>query len=217
MDINPVPRAVAIVDDEPIPRSGLEHLAAELPGMTVAASVSCVDDLDMSAWYDVVLLHLPSETGGLAVKTITRVAHIGHPVVIAAWDRPPGLLAATRAGARGCVRRQSTHDTVARAAGVVAAGGFYLCESLIDRFHLELGRSTAADPHGLGPREVETLRWVAHGLTHAEIAKRMGLTRTTINTYVKRIRGKLNVNTRSELIRIAMELGELTVEHGAAA
>ncbi|GAA5199801.1 response regulator transcription factor [Rugosimonospora acidiphila] len=217
MDTIATPRTVAIVDNEPIPRSGLEHLAAKLPAMTVAASVSWVDDLDMSAQYDVVLLHLPSDTDGMAVKTITRIAQIGPPVVISAWDRPPGLLTAARAGARGCVLRQSTHDTVARAVSVVAAGGFYLCESLIDRFQLELSRSTGNDTHGLGPREVETLRWVARGLTHAEIAKRMGLTRTTINTYVKRIRGKLKVNSRSDLIRIAIELGELTVERGVAA
>ena len=74
-----------------------------------------------------------------------------------------------------------------------------------------------ADLRGLGPREVETLRWIPHGLTHAEIARRMGLTLATVNTYAKRIRGKLKVGSRSDLTRIAIELSEFTIEHRAAA
>ena len=40
----------------------------------------------------------------------------------------------------------------------------------------------------------------------------MGLTTSTVNTYAKRIRGKLNVTNRSELTRIAIELGQLTLQ-----
>lgn len=217
MGMDGVSRTVAVVDDEPIPRSGLEHLVTRLPGLTVATSVSGVDELDATARYDLVLLHLPADTEGLALKTISRVAQLGHTVVISTSDRPPSPLAAVRAGARGCVLRQSTHDTVATAVQVVAAGGLYLCESLVDRFHQELNRPLGADLHGLGPREVETLRWIAHGLTHAEIARRMGLTLATVNTYAKRIRGKLKVGSRSDLTRIAIELSEFTLEHRAAA
>ena len=113
--------------------------------------------------------------------------------------------------------RRSTHDTMASAVHVVAAGGLHLCESLVDRFHHELNRPLGADLHGLGLREVETLRWIAGGLTHAEIGRRMGLTRVTVNTYAKRIRGKLKVGSRSDLTRIAIELSEFTLEHRAAA
>ena len=54
-------------------------------------------------------------------------------------------------------------------------------------------------------------------MTHAEIGRRMGLTRVTVNTYAKRIRGKLKVGSRSDLTRIAIELSEFTLEHRAAA
>ena len=208
------------MNDQPITRGGLERLAAAVAGVTVAASVGSVEDLDqLGAAYDVVVLDVPMQDDGLSLKTVMRMAEFSRPLVVSSWDRPPSLLAVVRAGACGCVTRQSSHQSVACALSVVAAGGFYLCEQLVDRFRLELSRPPRADPHGLAPREVETLQWIARGLTHRQIATRMGLTQATVNTYAKRIRAKLKVNNRSELTRIAIELGHLGVsrpDHFAA-
>jgi len=200
------------VNDQPITRSGLEQLVAATPGLAVTASAASVEDLDRSgAAYDAVMLDIPTrEDGGFSLKTITLIAEISRPLVVSSWDRPPSLLAAVRAGACGCVTRQSSHRTVAWALSVVAAGGFYLCEQLVHQFHLELNRPPRSDPHGLAPREVETLQWIARGLTYGHIATRMGLTPATINTYARRIRGKLKVNNKADLTRIAIELGHLS-------
>jgi DNA-binding NarL/FixJ family response regulator len=203
-------RAVAVVDDQPITRSGLEQLAAGIPDLTVTASVASIEELDeVGGDYAVVVLNVPIGEEGLAPATIARMAEISRPLVISTWDRPPSLLAAVRAGACGCLTRQSDHQAVTWALSVVAAGGFYLCERLVDRFQLELARPHQADPHGLAPREVETLRWIARGFTHGQIATRMGLSQATVNTYAKRIRGKLKVNNKAELTRIAIQLGHL--------
>lgn|SRR5882724_320910 len=207
-----LPRSVAIVNDQPITRSGLEQLAAAVPGLTVAASVASVEDLDqLGAACDVVVMDVPMLEDGLSLKTITRLAEISRPLVVSSWDGPPSLLAVVRAGACGCVTRQSSHRTVACALSVVAAGGFYLSEQLIPQFRQELSRPQGADPHGLAPREVETLQWIARGLTHQQIATRMGLSPATVNTYAKRIRGKLKVNNKAEMTRIAIDLGHLGV------
>jgi DNA-binding NarL/FixJ family response regulator len=177
--------------------------------------VGSVDELDQldTAW-DMVILDLPSpsEPGGSGVEVISRLARTGYPLVISAWDRPPTLLSAIRAGARGCVSSQSDQATVTAAVHTVAHGGFYLCRSLVDGFYAQLSQPAHADPYGLARREVETLRWIVRGLTHAQIATKMGLSRATINTYAKRIRGKLNVSSTAELTRMAIELGYLTAE-----
>lgn len=203
--------SVAIANDQPITRSGLEQLAAAIPGLTVTASAASAAELDQpGAAYDVVVMDVPAgEDGSLSLKMISRMAEISRPLVISGWDRPPSLLAVVRAGAHGCVTRQSSHETVARALSAVAAGGFFLCEQLVERFHLEMNRPPRADPHGLAPREVETLQWIARGLTQGQIATRMGLSQATVNTYAKRIRSKLKVNNKAELTRIAIELGHL--------
>ena len=63
-----------------------------------------------------------------------------------------------------------------------------------------------AERSKLAPREVEALGHIAHGLTHAQAATRMGVRESTIDTYIKRIRGKLKVGNKAELTRKAIEL-----------
>jgi DNA-binding NarL/FixJ family response regulator len=201
-------RSVAIIDDQPITRSGLEQLAASTPGLSVTASVASIEELDLDdATYDVVLMDLPLWEQGLSLSAITRMAEVSRPLIISSWSRPPSLVAVVRAGARGCITRQSNHHAVAYGLTVVAGGGFYLCERLSARFQVELNQPSGADPYGLTPREIETLRLIAHGLTHVQIARRLGLSELTINTYAKRIRSKLKVKNKAELTRIAIELG----------
>jgi DNA-binding CsgD family transcriptional regulator len=93
---------------------------------------------------------------------------------------------------------------------VVVRGGFYLCPRMVGQFQVELAHRGEEDQSGLAPREIETLRWIASGLTHAQIATRMGLSQATVNTYAKRIRAKLNVSNKAELTRMAIELGHLS-------
>jgi DNA-binding CsgD family transcriptional regulator len=56
----------------------------------------------------------------------------------------------------------------------------------------------------LSPRENEVLRQVAAGLTHAQVATRLGISRHTVDTYVKRIRSRMDLGNKAELTRAAM-------------
>jgi DNA-binding NarL/FixJ family response regulator len=59
--------------------------------------------------------------------------------------------------------------------------------------------------HGkLSKREEQVLRQIAHGLTHGQIATRLGISPHTVDTYVKRIRSKLGVGNKAELTRAAL-------------
>jgi DNA-binding CsgD family transcriptional regulator len=43
----------------------------------------------------------------------------------------------------------------------------------------------------LTPREDEILYWVAHGLTDTQIAKKMGITASTVDVHIQNIRKKV--------------------------
>jgi DNA-binding NarL/FixJ family response regulator len=205
--VEPEAFTVAIVGDQPVSRAGMEKLVSEDPELIVAASVDTVGDLD--GRYDLVVLDLPVLTRAGTPEVIAAGARLGQTLVCSTWEQQLTLLAAIRAGARGCVTRHTEKVAVREALRTVAQGGFYLCSRLVEQFRAELARPADQDPNGLAPREIETLRWIAIGLTHTQIATRMGLSPATVNTYAKRIRSKLNVRNKAELTRMAIELGHL--------
>jgi DNA-binding NarL/FixJ family response regulator len=203
--------AVAIVAAQPVSRAGMEKLVSDDPHLSVVTAVASVDELvALPGAYHIVFLDLPLRGLDATPDAIAKVAEIGRPLVCSSWERPPTLLATIRAGARGCITRHTEQTAVREALQIIAQGGFYLCSRLVDRFQAELAKPLYEDPSGLAPREVETLRWIALGFTHAQIATRMGLSHATVNTYAKRIRAKLNVSNKAELTRMAIELGHLS-------
>lgn len=201
----------AIIGDQPLAVAGLERLAAEDPALEVLATVARIEELDGT--YDIVVVDLPSRAQAAFPDVVAAAARIGRPLICSSWEQQTGLVAAIRAGARGCITRHTEQAAVRAALRTVAQGGFYLCSQLVDRFQAELLRPYDEDPNGLAPREIETLRWIALGFTHAQIATRMGLSQATVNTYAKRIRAKLNVSNKAELTRMAIELGHLSQSH----
>jgi len=69
---------------------------------------------------------------------------------------------------------------------------------------LDVLRRTA-DGGLLSPREVEILRLIALGYTSAEIAEKLHLSRRTVETHRARIFQKLELRTRAELVRFALD------------
>jgi DNA-binding NarL/FixJ family response regulator len=201
----------AIIDDHPVKRAGLEKFVSETPGLSVATSVRCVDDLEPGgAPFDAAILDVSLRPGGPALSAIERLARLGPVVVSSSWGRPLTFGAVLRAGARGYVASHSDGQVIVSALVTVGQGGFYVCPELATRFQADLVHNVSGEPAVLAPREVETLRWIARGLTHAQVATRMGLTEATVNTYAKRIRAKLNVGNKAELTRMAIELGHMS-------
>ncbi len=198
----------AIVGDQPVLRAGMEKLVLDDPTFEVAASVDTVEQLDGT--YDLVVLDIPMHGRVATVEAIAAVARIGRPLVCLSRDQPVPLLSAMRAGARGCITRHSEQSAVLDAMRTVVRDGFYVCPRLAGRLRAELANPLEDDPGTLAPREIETLRWIAIGLTHGQIALRMGVSPATVNTYAKRIRSKLNVRNKAELTRMAIELGHLS-------
>jgi ATP/maltotriose-dependent transcriptional regulator MalT len=65
----------------------------------------------------------------------------------------------------------------------------------------------ASFPAGLTAREVEVLRLVAQGLTDAQVAERLILSRRTVSTHLTSIYSKIQVASRSAATRYAVEQG----------
>jgi predicted ATPase/DNA-binding CsgD family transcriptional regulator len=66
-------------------------------------------------------------------------------------------------------------------------------------------QSTAANPAGLTAREVEVLRWVARGLTGAQVAAQLVISPRTVTSHLSSIYNKLGVSSRAAATRFAVD------------
>lgn len=67
-----------------------------------------------------------------------------------------------------------------------------------------------AAPAPLSPREQEIVRLTSHGLSNKAIAAVLDISPWTVNTYIRRIFTKLNVNTRAEMVAVAARARQFT-------
>ncbi|MFD3492688.1 response regulator transcription factor [Streptomyces sp. NPDC058690] len=59
----------------------------------------------------------------------------------------------------------------------------------------------------LSPRERQVLAHIAAGYTHLQTSRRLSISQSSVETYLQRIRSKLDAPTRAHLIRAAVRLG----------
>jgi len=205
---------VAIVDDHPLARRGMAAILDEAGDITVSLSTASPVDLLVSADSrvrpDVVLLDLYHSNDEPCLPIIAELRTVLKVLVVSASARPADVLGAIRAGANGYVTKLADPEMLVSAVRAVAAGGFALSSQLADILQSGLataGQSTpaeAAPAERLSPREEQALTLIARGFTHAQTATRMGVSPATVNTYVERIRRKLQVGNKAELTRAAL-------------
>jgi DNA-binding CsgD family transcriptional regulator len=68
-------------------------------------------------------------------------------------------------------------------------------------------RHAEASAPALAPREREALGHIAAGRTYVQTARHMGLSRHTVDEYLRRIRAKLDITSTAELTRLAISMG----------
>jgi len=199
----------AIIDDHPLARFGLTRILAASGRVAVVATAASAAGLasqfdlaDAADAPDVVICDLYHTDDGPCFGDVAALAASVPTLVFSASDRLADVLGAIAVGASGYVTKRASPAMIVAAVETVAAGGFALSPQLAEVVCARpLGRR--AIPGGLSPREGQALALIAAGFTHAQVAVRMGVTRATVETYVERIRTKLQLGNKADLTRAA--------------
>jgi DNA-binding NarL/FixJ family response regulator len=208
---------VLIVDDHQLFRSGVRSELDELVDIagdaaTVAEAVAQIAGLRP----DVVLLDVHMPDGG-GVEVIRRAAAQGDPprfLALSVSDAAEDVIAVIRAGARGYVTKSISGPELADAVRRVHDGDAVFSPKLagfvLDAFAGAPPAPPAAADHDaefdqLTPREREVLQHIARGYLYKEVALRLGISAKTVEAHVSSVLRKLQLSTRHELSRWAME------------
>jgi DNA-binding NarL/FixJ family response regulator len=200
---------LAVVDDHPVARLGIAALLDEVDDLAVTAAVATVAELPRDEHgrvvADLVILDLYQADGRPALSAITELSEQLPVLVLSASRAPADVLAAMQAGASGYLTKQAGEEGYVTAIRTVASGKFYLSAQLADLIQAAtLGTPTTRPAEELSPREQEALVYIARGFTHQQTATRMGVSKATVDTYIARIRIKLQLGNKAELALAAL-------------
>jgi DNA-binding NarL/FixJ family response regulator len=210
------PLQVYIVEDNPDFRDKFASVVDAAPDMQragVAENLAGGMALLAAGPADVLLvdLGLPDGNGLTLIReAVRRWPGRMDIMVVSVFADEGHVLAAIEAGATGYLLKDARPADITAQIRELHAGGSPVSPVIARQLLLRL--APAPDMAGeaiLSEQERNVLRLASKGYNYDEVAKRMGVSRHTVTTYVKRSYQKLQVHTKTEALHEARRLGLL--------
>ncbi|HZU26380.1 MAG TPA: response regulator transcription factor [Bryobacteraceae bacterium] len=212
-----MPTRVLIADDHPLIRSGLRALLERDGEFEVVAEASDgYEAIELAARHrpDVILLDvgMPRLPGTDAAMHIVEKAPGARIVMVSMHSDEAYVLRALKAGARGYLLKASPESDVLAAVRAVAAGNAWFSPAvtrlLVEEYVGEMKRRGVEDSYDLlSLREKEIMQLLVSGAGNREIAEKLHVSVSTVETHRGNIFQKLHVHNLPELILYAVRKG----------
>nr|BAM76243.1 response regulator [Janibacter sp. TYM3221] len=206
--------SVAVCDDHGIIRSGIQRIieaTAEFELVAFAATGEALLRLLPDVQPDLLVLDIRlNDANGLDLLEQVAAASPATRVVILSMHGAAAYIKRARTrGARGYITKECLdEELVSVLRSVMAGDSFVSFRSQASRASRSAPRGTA-DIDTLSSRELEVMKLIAAGLTSSEVAEEISVSPRTVESHRATIQRKLQVRTRAELARIALDEGLL--------
>lgn len=211
-----------MADDHAIIREGLHVMLNNQPDMQVVGiavngreAIRLVDKYEP----DVAVLDISMpELNGIEVIQQMLPKHPSlQVVVLSIHGTKPYVYRAMKAGAKGYLLKETAGREVVDAVRTVHRGERYLSQRitdlLTDASFRNLETIIEVSPlEKLSNREREILQLVAEGKTSQEIAERLSISPSTVDTYRSRLMHKVGVEDIAGLVKFAIQHGVIPLE-----
>lgn len=219
--------SVFLVDDHELVRRGLRSYLGNRPDIVIAGEAESGEQalaLIQQTQPDVVIMDIsmPGMDGMETTRRLKAQCPHCHVLTLTVHDDKQYFIEMLAAGASGYITKQAAAEELGAAIQAVAQGQVYLQPALA-RWLLEdyqrLAKeaalheshpSTSADLVGLdvlSARERQVLELVGQGLNNQQVGERLNLSPKTIARHRERIMHKLNMHSRTELVKFAIRTG----------
>jgi DNA-binding NarL/FixJ family response regulator len=212
---------VLIADDQALVRDGFGVILDAQPDITVVGEAGDGEEAVRAALTlrpDVVLMdvRMPLKNGIEATAEICAATDC-RVLMLTTFDLDEYVYDALHAGASGFLLKNMRRADLVSAVRTIAGGDSLLAPSVTRRLIADMVERNAAPAEApkrlatalasLTPRETESLRLVAFGLSNAEIAARLYVTEHTVKSHISRMLAKLNLRDRVQAVIVAYESG----------
>ena len=201
------PITVVIADDHPVVREGLAAILKSQSDIKVVAEATNGEEtLEICNQHlpDVLLLDLrmPRKDGlhvmkELAARTLCR----SRVIVMTTYESEDDIRRSVKSGAKGYLVKGAAPEQIRESVRRVAAGESVLSSNLAAKLAESIARPQ------LSERERQVLKYLANGRSNKEIAQILYISDHTAKAHVRSIMTKLNAESRSQVIAIAIKYG----------
>jgi DNA-binding NarL/FixJ family response regulator len=210
---------VLICDELPVIRNGLRTLLNAIPDIDV---VDTTDDgmeaivLVRTVRPDVVVtdLSLRIISGLEMIRRLGKEDPRSNVVVFADMETDKTVSDVLHAGASCLIGKDASPQELIAAVRAAASGGTILAPDIAQRLITwfreqpeALGSVPYPEATELTPREREVTQMVARGMSTEEVAYRLTIGVATVRTHLYRVRTKLGVRDRAQLVSLAYRSG----------
>lgn len=206
-----------LVDDHEVVRSGLRMLLENEEDVEIVGEAGTAEEALRAITRlspDVVLMDigLPDRSGIDASREIREIAPETAIVALTIHEDEEYFFKMLEAGASGYVPKRAAPNELLTAIRTAASGEVYLYPSLAkllvkDYFSQDQQTRAGRMDNNLTPRENEVLAHLADGATNFEIAETLGISPKTVARHRENIMRKLNLHSRTELVKYAIRKG----------
>lgn len=210
------PISVVVSDDHPLVLEGLRNLIdgqadMEVVGETTDGLATIEMTRRLRPCVLVVDLMMSPVSGIEVMRQLTRDVPRTHIVVLSMHDELPYVREALQSGALAYVLKCASRVELLNAVRAAASGRRYLSPPLSEQIVEVYGtraRGSSVDPlETLTRRERQVLRFVAEGMTSAEVAAMLGIGVRTVESHRAAVLRKLDFKNQTELVRYAIQKG----------
>ncbi|TMI73272.1 MAG: response regulator transcription factor [Bacteroidetes bacterium] len=198
---------VFIVDDHYMVIEGLRSLLQnekdiEWVGHAMNAA-SCLAFLK-NQQPDVILMdiNLPDKSGINLCKEVKEKYPLVFIIGLSTFNQQSFIQKMMDNGASGYVLKNATQEELKEAVATVMKGKTYLSHETSQ----VLRKNISAEMPVLTRREKEVLELIAEGMTNNEIAKKLFVANTTVDTHRKNLLAKFEVKNTASLVKMAVQM-----------
>ena len=193
-----------IADDHEVVREGLRLALSRSPRIRVigeATDGKPAVTLTERRRPDVVImdLRMPDMDGLEATEQILSKSPDTAILIFTAYGERSLMQRGLETGARGYILKETPHETLIRAVEKVAGGDTFVDPALMAEFISGRGQMEV-----LTPREREILQLLADGMSNVDVAAKLFISQETVKSHVRHILAKLEADTRTQAVAIAL-------------
>lgn len=198
---------VFIVDDHYMVIEGIRSLLQNEKGIEWAGhasnAASCLAFLHQQL-PDIILMdiNLPDKSGIDLCKEVRSLYPSVFIIGLSTFNQQSFIQKMMEHGASGYVLKNATQEELMEAIETVANGKTFLSEEAA----LSLRKNNNGETPVLTRREKEVLELIADGMTNNEIAAKLFISVTTVDTHRKNLLAKFDARNIASLIKSAMQM-----------